>query len=406
MNQTIGTKIQMLRKQNGMSQQNLADKLNITRQTISKWESDQSLPDLDTLLKMAELFNVSIAYIVGVEEEDKPISQMYELMQTMLSNQQKANKTRNIIQAITILLCVLSLFLNISVRREIATPKVDSAYQQNNNSRFDMVYSFTEDEFDFILDNPYLASVSYIHVVYYDLNKMEVCLNGDFYLAEYNANTKATLEFYRSIEEGIVSVDLIQKDKNFYVLNAKIPLDNYNQIMLRIDDGKGNIKSTDLTESAPNDYFNYALYSQINLFVPVDDNGKLQLNKLEFDPTYYNTNGDNRYMGYFDGYLTIKLYTESANTPIKEFDVSFDKKEIINLSEKLPLNTPIYFEIGYFVPDRKAPYPYQGHIGGGDVRHEFSFVITNTNERVRIFQKPEYYSEAEDLYYFKDQKRR
>ena len=78
MNQTIGTRIQMLRKQNGMSQQNLADKLSISRQTISKWESDQSLPDLDTLLKMSELFNVSIAYIVGVEEDNKSISQMYE----------------------------------------------------------------------------------------------------------------------------------------------------------------------------------------------------------------------------------------------------------------------------------------------------------------------------------------
>lgn len=48
-NMTIGEKIQKLRKQRGLSQEALAEKVTVTRQTISKWELGQSLPDLESL---------------------------------------------------------------------------------------------------------------------------------------------------------------------------------------------------------------------------------------------------------------------------------------------------------------------------------------------------------------------
>ena len=60
MNETIGKNIRLLREYNNMSQQELADKLYITRQSISKWESGLVAPDLEKLLKMSELFNVKI----------------------------------------------------------------------------------------------------------------------------------------------------------------------------------------------------------------------------------------------------------------------------------------------------------------------------------------------------------
>ena len=60
MNETIGKNIRLLREYNNMSQQELADKLYITRQSISKWESGLVAPDLEKLLKMSELFNVNI----------------------------------------------------------------------------------------------------------------------------------------------------------------------------------------------------------------------------------------------------------------------------------------------------------------------------------------------------------
>ena len=60
----IGEKIAELRRQNNMSQEELAEKLGISRQSVSKWESGQSLPDIEKLPVLSDLFHVSIDYLV------------------------------------------------------------------------------------------------------------------------------------------------------------------------------------------------------------------------------------------------------------------------------------------------------------------------------------------------------
>lgn len=58
-----------LRKKNGWSQEELADKLGVSRQAVSKWESAQSIPDLNRVLAMADLFSVSTDYLLRDEVE-------------------------------------------------------------------------------------------------------------------------------------------------------------------------------------------------------------------------------------------------------------------------------------------------------------------------------------------------
>ena len=71
---TLGEKIQILRKQNGLSQEALAEKLAVTRQTVSKWELNRSMPDLDFIARLSELFHVSADYLIKDEmtAPDKP----------------------------------------------------------------------------------------------------------------------------------------------------------------------------------------------------------------------------------------------------------------------------------------------------------------------------------------------
>ena len=66
----LGEKIQFYRKNKNMSQEALADALGVTRQSISLWETDQSMPSTDNLLKMSELFNVSIDELCGNKKEE------------------------------------------------------------------------------------------------------------------------------------------------------------------------------------------------------------------------------------------------------------------------------------------------------------------------------------------------
>ena len=58
----LAEKIALLRRQNGWSQEELADQLNVSRQAVSKWEGGTSIPDLDKILKLSALFEVSTDY--------------------------------------------------------------------------------------------------------------------------------------------------------------------------------------------------------------------------------------------------------------------------------------------------------------------------------------------------------
>ena len=56
---TIAEKIKQLRKDNSMTQEDLAEKLNVSRQTISKWETSVTIPDADNILAISKLFNIT-----------------------------------------------------------------------------------------------------------------------------------------------------------------------------------------------------------------------------------------------------------------------------------------------------------------------------------------------------------
>ena len=68
---TLGENIVRLRTQKNWSQGDLADALDISRQSVSKWETDASIPELDKLLKLSELFGVTLDELVRGEEVPK-----------------------------------------------------------------------------------------------------------------------------------------------------------------------------------------------------------------------------------------------------------------------------------------------------------------------------------------------
>lgn len=63
-----GEKIQRLRNEQNLSQKELAEKLEVSRQAIAKWETNRGIPDIENLKRIAQLFNISIDYLVYEEE--------------------------------------------------------------------------------------------------------------------------------------------------------------------------------------------------------------------------------------------------------------------------------------------------------------------------------------------------
>ena len=65
---TTGQRIAAKRKELELSQETLGETLGVSRQSIYKWESDTSLPDIDKLVALSRLFDVSVGWLLGVEE--------------------------------------------------------------------------------------------------------------------------------------------------------------------------------------------------------------------------------------------------------------------------------------------------------------------------------------------------
>lgn len=68
----LAERIQQLRKKKGFSQEELASKVGVSRQAVSKWESGQSTPDLEKMIRMSEIFEVTTDYLLKGTE---PVSQ-------------------------------------------------------------------------------------------------------------------------------------------------------------------------------------------------------------------------------------------------------------------------------------------------------------------------------------------
>ena len=109
--------LKTLRKNKGLSQEELSIKLNVVRQTISKWETGLSVPDAEMLITISEFFETPVSDILGesIEEKEtndiKIISEKLEIINEQLSISQKQKKKRNYILLIIADIFVVLLFI-------------------------------------------------------------------------------------------------------------------------------------------------------------------------------------------------------------------------------------------------------------------------------------------------------
>ncbi len=72
--QTLGMMISSLRKEKGMTQLELAEKMGVTDKAVSKWERDLSFPDISSIPKLAEIFDVSVDELMQIKAEPENIN--------------------------------------------------------------------------------------------------------------------------------------------------------------------------------------------------------------------------------------------------------------------------------------------------------------------------------------------
>ena len=117
----INDNIKYFRKTKGISQEEMAVKLNVVRQTVSKWENGLSVPDADVLIHMADLLDVSVSQLLGIEVDNTNTKNLSEelakLNQQLAKKNQKeklllqANKKRGLILGFSFLAMLIALLV-------------------------------------------------------------------------------------------------------------------------------------------------------------------------------------------------------------------------------------------------------------------------------------------------------
>lgn len=158
--------IKQLRKSKGLSQEELAIKLNVVRQTISKWEQGLSVPDAEMLISISEVFEIPVSTLVGENipeskvDDLKAISEKLEIINLQLL--QRKNERRKIVHWLLILLCVITMIISISLFL-LNSPYLNWDY--NNSENAVLGVAFHSFEWLFVRIAPIIIIASIIGIV-------------------------------------------------------------------------------------------------------------------------------------------------------------------------------------------------------------------------------------------------
>ncbi len=139
--------LKTLRKQKGFSQEELASRLHVVRQTISKWEKNLSVPDADTLIRLAEILEVSVSELLGskIETENGNVTNDVAEQLSRINEQlaMKNRRSRRIWKTIVIILATIFL-LSVFIIMFLSVPDLNNS--THNNQPIVNVETITVDE--------------------------------------------------------------------------------------------------------------------------------------------------------------------------------------------------------------------------------------------------------------------
>lgn len=102
---TLGEKLQKLRKDQKMSQEELASKITVSRQSVSKWELNEALPDTENIIQLSKVLGVSIDYLLNNEIEN--IEETPILKEITKKVKKEYNNLWTIVTVISIILAII-----------------------------------------------------------------------------------------------------------------------------------------------------------------------------------------------------------------------------------------------------------------------------------------------------------
>lgn len=162
----LNENIKNLRKSKGLSQEELAVKLNVVRQTVSKWENGLSVPDADMLIALSQVLETPVSTLLGqtlapAESDDlKAISEKLEVINLQLARKKTAERRflRGLLMAVCILTVVLFVLLAL-----LGSPYLGWDYSDPETAVFGVTFHLVE--YVFVRAAPFLFLGSLVGIV-------------------------------------------------------------------------------------------------------------------------------------------------------------------------------------------------------------------------------------------------
>jgi len=266
---TLGQRIQELRKKAGLSQEGLGEALGVSRQAVSKWEGDNGIPELDTLVAISRLFGVPLGELLGVEppaatEETPPASLDEEKVEAVLrryveESRRHEQARRPVIWPWVVSLCcavaaIVAVTVSVGQVREVKH-SVNTLW--NNVADIENIVSnvrnqvggLSEEIRNTLEEGARLISTCESEVVAVDIEKQEVTLRLTATLKDYAADSK--LQFlvdWIKVDEtkGQTASDWVTGPD--FMAEIVLPMNFHSELSIRVEDGAGNMREQALVD--------------------------------------------------------------------------------------------------------------------------------------------------------------
>lgn len=260
---TLGQRIQEYRKQQGLSQESLGDALGVSRQAVSKWEGDNGIPELDTLVAMSRLFGITVGQLLGVEEtfhqEEEHSDRIDEDRLEAILRQYTAEASTHrqnepwitrwgwaVSAAIIATTVIIVLFVqNNSLRSTVKLLQrdVSNLQVQVSNNQSNLVGTIRNTIYDVLAEEARLYHQFEWHLIDFDLENQTATVQLKATLKEYTAGSK--LQFtasWRKVDdtEGTTNSDWVEGPD--FTASVTLPLNYHTDIGVRVESADGTIK--------------------------------------------------------------------------------------------------------------------------------------------------------------------
>ena len=285
---TLGQRIQELRKQKGLSQESLGEALGVSRQAVSKWEGDNGIPELDTLITMSRLFDVTVGQLLGVEEtthsESESSSPFDEETLGAILRQYAAEVSSHrhneswltrwgwiVSYAIIATTVIVVLFAqNNSLRSTVRLLQSDvtNLQVQVSENQHNLTGTIRDTIYDVLAEEAKLLNKFEWQLVDLDLESQTATIQLIATMKEYNAGSKMQFSAaWRKVDdsEGTTSSDwVIGPD---FIAAVTLPLNYHTDITIRVESVDGTIQEQSVAAIYSLHPENFQLYAD-NIITP------------------------------------------------------------------------------------------------------------------------------------------